>query len=35
MSQVGRNIKKFRENKGMTQEEMAELLNVTRQTVSS
>lgn len=35
MSQVGRNIKKFREKKGMTQEEMAEQLNVTRQTVSS
>jgi len=35
MSQVGRNIKKFRENKNLTQEEMAEQLNVTRQTVSS
>lgn len=35
MSQVGRNIKKFRENKNLTQEEMAEQLNVTRQTISS
>lgn len=35
MSQVGHNIKKYREQKGMTQEEMAEQLNVTRQTVSS
>lgn len=35
MSKVGHNIKKHREQKGMTQEELAEQLNVTRQTVSS
>ena len=31
---VGKNIKKFRERKGLTQDEVAERLNVTRQTVS-
>lgn len=35
MSRIGNNIKKSREKKGMTQEEMAEQLHVTRQTVSS
>ncbi len=32
---VGKNIKKFRQNKGMTQEQLAENLNVTRQAVSN
>ncbi len=32
---VGKNIKKFRESKNMTQEDVAEKLNVTRQAVSS
>ncbi len=32
---VGKNIKKFRRNKGMTQEQLAENLNVTRQAVSN
>ena len=35
MSKVGHNIKKYREQKGITQEELAEQLSVTRQTVSS
>lgn len=35
MSQVGKNIKKSREEQEMTQEELAEQLHVTRQTVSS
>lgn len=32
---VGRNIRKFRENKQMTQEDVAEKLNVSRQAVSN
>ncbi len=32
---VGENIKKCRENKGLSQEALADALNVTRQTVSS
>lgn len=32
---VGRNIKKFREEKGLTQDRLAATLNVTRQTLSS
>lgn len=32
---VGKNIKKFRENKKLTQDELAEKLNVTRQAVSN
>ncbi len=32
---VGENIKKSRENKGLSQENLADALNVTRQTVSS
>lgn len=35
MSTVGRNIKKLREAKKVTQEEMAAALNVTRQAISS
>lgn len=32
---VGKNIRKFRENKNMTQEDLADKLNVTRQAVSN
>lgn len=32
---VGKNIKKFRTDKGMTQDGLAEVLNVTRQAVSN
>ena len=32
---VGKNIKKYREQKGLTQEQLAEQLNVTRQAVSN
>lgn len=32
---VGKNIKKFREGKGMSQEQLAEKLSVTRQAVSN
>ena len=32
---VGKNIKKFRENKKLTQDDMAEMLNVTRQAISN
>ena len=32
---VGNNIKKVREEKGLTQEQLAERLNVTRQAVSN
>ena len=32
---VGKNIKRFRAEKGMTQDELAEVLNVTRQAVSN
>lgn len=35
MSTVGKNIRAFREKKGVSQEDMAQELNVTRQTVSS
>ena len=35
MSNVGKNIKKFRSGKGITQEELAEQLHVTRQAVSN
>ena len=35
MSNVGKNIKKFRSEKGFTQEELAEQLHVTRQAVSN
>lgn len=35
MRQIGRNIKKYRTEKGMTQDQLAEKLNVTRQAVSS
>lgn len=35
MSTVGKNIRKYREEKGMSQEELAQAMNVTRQTVSS
>ena len=35
MSTVGKNIRNFREKKGDSQEDMAQALNVTRQTVSS
>lgn len=35
MSTVGKNIRTFREKKGVSQEDMAQELNVTRQTVSS
>lgn len=35
MSTVGKNIRKYREEKGASQEDMAQELNVTRQTVSS
>lgn len=35
MSTVGKNIRDFREKKGDSQEDMAQALNVTRQTVSS
>ncbi len=35
MSNVGKNIKKFRSEKGITQEELAEQLHVTRQAVSN
>ena len=31
---LGKNIKTFRKNKGLTQEELAELLNITPQAVS-
>lgn len=32
---VGKNIKKYRVSKNMSQEDLAELLNVTRQAVSN
>ena len=32
---VGQNIKRFREEKGFSQEQLAEQLNVTRQAVSN
>ncbi len=32
---VGKNIKRFREQKGLTQEQLAEQLNVTRQAISN
>ena len=35
MNQVGNHIKKLRQSKGITQEELAEHLNVTRQAVSN
>jgi len=35
LSSVGKNIKRFREEKGLTQDAMAEKLNVTRQAVSN
>lgn len=35
MSSVGKNIQKFRKEKNITQEELAEELNVTRQAVSN
>ena len=35
MSSVGKNIQKFRKAKNITQEELAEELNVTRQAVST
>lgn len=35
MNQVGNNLKKLRKAKGITQEQLAEQLNVTRQAVSS
>lgn len=35
MNVVSNSIKKLREEKGMTQDELAEQLNVTRQAVSS
>lgn len=35
MNQVGKNIKKLRELKGLTQDSLAEKLNVTRQSVSN
>ena len=35
MSSVGKNIQKFRKAKNITQEELAEKLNVTRQAVSN
>lgn len=35
MNDIGRNIKKFRKERNMTQEELAEKMNVTRQAVSN
>ena len=35
MNNIGKNIKQLRENANMTQEEMAEKLNVTRQAISN
>ena len=35
MKQIGKNIKKHRQARGMTQDQLAEKLNVTRQAVSS
>jgi len=35
LNTVQKNIKKYRENKGITQEQMAEALNVTRQAISN
>lgn len=35
MNDVGKNIKKFRKERNMTQEELAEKMNVTRQAVSN
>lgn len=35
MRQIGKNIKKYRMEKGMTQDQLAEKLNVTRQAVSN
>lgn len=35
MKQIGKNIKKYRMEKGMTQDQLAEKLNVTRQAVSN
>ena len=35
MSVIGKNIKKIRTEKGMTQEQLAESLHVTRQAVSN
>lgn len=35
MRQIGKNIKKYRTEKGMTQDQLAEKLNVTRQAVSN
>ena len=35
MSVIGKNMKKIRSEKGMTQEELAEQLHVTRQAVSN
>ncbi len=35
MNAVGRNLKKFRFEKGLTQDELARRINVSRQTVSS
>ena len=35
MSNIGKNIKRFRAEKGMTQEQLAERLHVTRQAVSN
>lgn len=35
MNDVGKNIKKFRKERNMTQEELAEKMNVTRQAISN
>lgn len=35
MSEIGKNIKRFRQDANMTQDELAERLNVTRQAISS
>ena len=35
MAEISKNIKKFRKESEMTQQELAEKLNVTRQTVSN
>lgn len=35
MNQIGKYIKKYREEKGITQEQLAENMNVTRQAVSN
>ena len=35
MDQIGKNIKKYRDERGITQEQLAEQMNVTRQAVSN